>query len=402
MGNKRSNGEGSAKWITKNGIKYWSITITTGNDPLTGNQLRKDIYGKTQKEAKDKLKAYQENYVKNNDNSILGDLYYEWLWNTKKQQLKQSSFEKWEGIYRNYIKSNKGLNNKKLIDIDTLQLQKITNQLLKDHTVSQIRTMNNCLSTFFKYAISINKLKHNPMEGITYPKNHEVPEEKINYITEKEQKVLTHALRGDELEGIVLIALMCGLRLGEAMALQNKDIDFDNRIININKSVKYVWTGKFKVTTNKKTNVKTNKKTYEYKLTIPKTKKSVREVPFPKMLIPILKKLIIQNKENKLLYGELYFDNEIIFCRNNGEYIDSKQPNRHLKIALKRAGIKTDIHYHSLRHIFITNCVYRDIGIKTIMNWVGHTDTKTTYLIYAEVNKDKDMKEYAKINAMFE
>jgi integrase len=35
------------------------------------------------------------------------------------------------------------------------------------------------------------------------------------------------------------------------------------------------------------------------------------------------------------------------------------------------------------------------------MDWIGHTDTKTTMLIYAEVNKDKNNKEYAKINVMF-
>ena len=38
---KRTNGEGSAKWITKNCQKYWRITVTSGFDPLTGNQKRK-------------------------------------------------------------------------------------------------------------------------------------------------------------------------------------------------------------------------------------------------------------------------------------------------------------------------------------------------------------------------
>lgn len=284
MASKRSNGEGSAGWVTQNGRKYWRITITIGNDPLTGSQLRKKIYGKTQKEAKDKLKAYQEKYVSVNDTSSLGDFYYNWLWNVKRQELKPSSFDRCEGIYRNYIKPNKGLNNKKLIELDTLQLQKITNELLKDHTVSQIKNMNGCLITCFKYAIAINKLKYNPLEGITYPKNHDVEEIKINYITEAEQKLLINALRTDKLEGIIVLALMCGLRLGEALALKYNDIDYDNRIINITKSVKYVWTGEY--------DVKTNKKIYEYRLTIPKTKKSVREVPLPIMLIPILKSLI--------------------------------------------------------------------------------------------------------------
>ena len=97
---RRTNGEGSAKWITKNCQKYWRITVTSGFDPLTGNQKRKDIYGKTQKEAKDKLKEYQEKFVNNSDNSTLGNFYYDWLQNINRPKLKDSAFKKWECIYR--------------------------------------------------------------------------------------------------------------------------------------------------------------------------------------------------------------------------------------------------------------------------------------------------------------
>lgn len=389
---KRSNGEGSAKWVVKNGIKYWRITITTGYDPLTGKQLRKDIYGKTQKEAKAKLKEFEENNTKNSDNSTLGNFFYDWIWNIKKQELKPSTFERIEGIYRLYIKPTKGLNDVKLIDVDTLYLQKITNKLLEKHTLSQVKNLNRAIGKCFDYAITINKVKNNPTNGLVYPKNHDVIEEKINYISEDEQKALIKALQGDKLEGIILLGLMCGLRLGEAMALQEKDIDFDNRVIKINKSVKYVWTGE---------RTKENKKIYEYRVAIPKTKKSIREVPFPSLLTPILKALIKKNKENKLKLGELYFDNKLIFCRETGDYLDNKQPNRRLKAALKKAKIDTDIHYHSLRHIFITNCISNDINLKTIMDWVGHTDISVTMGIYAEVNKAKNLKEYDKINNMF-
>ena len=389
---KRSNGEGSAGWITKNGNKYWRISITTGYDPLTGKQLRKDIYGKTQKEAKSKLKEYQENHTIGSDNSTLGNFFNDWLWNIRKQELKPSTFERIEGIYRLYIKPTKGLNNMKLVDIDTMHLQKVTNKLLEKYTISQVKTLNRALSKCFEYAITINKIKNNPIKGIVYPKNYDVEEDKENYITEDEQKCLIKALQGDKLEGIILLGLMCGPRLGEAMALQENDINFDSRVIKINKSVKYVWTGE---------RTKEGKKVYENRLTIPKTKKSVREIPFPSILVPIFKSLIKKNKENKLKLGEIYFDNKLIFCRENGDYIDNKQPNRHLKTALKRADIDTDIHFHSLRHIFITNCISNDINLKTVMDWVGHTDTKTTMLIYAEINKDKNMKEYDKINNMF-
>ncbi|NFN03468.1 site-specific integrase [Clostridium botulinum] len=391
--NKRANGDGFSGWVTKNNKKYWCISISIGYDTLTGKLKRKYIYGKTQKEAKAKLKTYKENFVNNSDDSTLGDFYYDWLWNIKRQALKPSTFEKWEGIYRNYIKPHKGLNNIKLIDVDTMHLQKISNQLLKTHTVSQVKTMNSCLGNCFRYAKSINKIKYNPVEGLIYPKNHEVLEEKDNYISEEDQKDLIKALDGDKLEGIILIGLMCGLRLGEAMALQVNDIDFNNMNIKITKSVKYVWTGE---------KDKNGKKIYENRVTIPKTKKSIREVPLPSMLKPILRNLIKKNMELKLKYGELFLDNNLLFCKDNGDYIDNKKPNRHLKIALKNARITTEIHYHSLRHIFITNCLSKDINPRTVMDWVGHSDIKMTMLVYAEINKDKNKKEYEKINCMFD
>ena len=93
---KRSNGEGSAGWVTRNGIKYWRISIFEGYNPLTGKPKRKVIYGKTQKEAKAKLKEYQETHTINSDNSTLGNFYHDWLWNIKRQELKASTFEKWK------------------------------------------------------------------------------------------------------------------------------------------------------------------------------------------------------------------------------------------------------------------------------------------------------------------
>ncbi|HCW54243.1 MAG TPA: site-specific integrase [Clostridium sp.] len=390
---KRSNGEGSSGWVVKNGKKYWGIAVSLGTDPLTGKLRRKYIYGKTQAEAKMKLKKFKETHASDTDTTTVGNFYYDWLWNIKRLSLKASTFEKWEGIYRNYIKPNKGLNNTKLCDLDTLKLQKIVNKLLENHTVSQIKTMNSCLGNCFKYAKSINKVMINPVEGIIYPKNHDVLDDKDNYISEDEQKKLISVLANDSLQGVILIGLLCGLRLGEALALQINDIDYKNMSIRINKSVKYVWTGE---------RTKDDKKIYEFRVTIPKTKTSIRDVPLPNMLVPILKSITKTNLENKLKYGELYLDNQLLFCTNTGNFIDPKKPNRHLKNALKKAGINTDIHFHSLRHIFITNCLSKDINPRTVMDWVGHTDIKMTMLVYAEINKEKNKKEYEKINNMFD
>ena len=35
------------------------------------------------------------------------------------------------------------------------------------------------------------------------------------------------------------------------------------------------------------------------------------------------------------------------------------------------------------------------------MDWVDHADINVTMKIYAEINKEKNLKEYEKINSMF-
>lgn len=250
----------------------------------------------------------------NSDNSTLGNFYYDWLQNINRPKLKDSAFKKWECVYRNYIQNNKGLCNAKLAHIDTLTLQKITNELLKKHTLSQIRTMNNCLGNCFRYAKSINKIHFNPVEGIVYPKKHHDLQNRGNYISEDKQKRLLSAIGSNELQGIPLTNLMCGLRLGEAMVLQTNDIDFNHMIIKINKLAKYLWTRE-----------RNNEGKYLYKknVTVLKTRTCTREIPLPVILEPIIKILIQKNIENKIQLNESYFDNNLIFCKKNGDYIDN-------------------------------------------------------------------------------
>ena len=68
----------------------------------------------------------------------------------------------------------------------------------------------------------------------------------------------------------------------------------------------------------------------------------------------------------------------------------------------KKAGIKTDIHYHSLIHIFITNCLGKNINPLTVLNQICHTDIKMTILVYAKINNDENKKEDEKINNRFD
>lgn len=72
----------------------------------------------------------------------------------------------------------------------------------------------------------------------------------------------------------ILISLYSGLRIGEVCGLKWEDIDFDNKLIIIRRTVQRVYLGKGRT---------------KVIITAPKTRKSLRKIPISKVL---LKKLI--------------------------------------------------------------------------------------------------------------
>ena len=108
MANKRANGEGSINKYIVNGVqKGWRASISAGRDE-NGKLIRKQFYGKTQKEVKQKLEDYKKDLslgaLPSDDKLTLEQWYYTWLFDYRIKDLKPKSFEKYEGIYRNYIK----------------------------------------------------------------------------------------------------------------------------------------------------------------------------------------------------------------------------------------------------------------------------------------------------------
>jgi integrase len=91
---------------SKNGSDYFRVTASIGRD-LNGKLIRKEFYGKTKKEAEARRDEYLSG-IKNGlnadfKNAILGELMYTWLFEIVRLKVKPSSFQKYEGIYRNYI-----------------------------------------------------------------------------------------------------------------------------------------------------------------------------------------------------------------------------------------------------------------------------------------------------------
>jgi len=135
----------------------------------------------------------------------------------------------------------------------------------------------------------------------------------------------------------ILISLSygAGLRVSEVIKLRIKDIDIDELTIHIK-------------------GAKGNKD----RITI-----------FPSSLQEDLKKMIIERDEN-----------DYLFESERGGKLSERTAQKVFENALKKAGIKKDATFHSLRHSFATHLLENGVDVRYVQELLGHQNIRTTQL----------------------
>ena len=390
---KRANGEGCIykKKVDSNGkCTLWGANIMIGYKAY-GKKKIKTIYGKTQKEVKDKLEDYKKELLLNTynvdyDNITLADYYYTWLMD-KKPSYKATSFKDYEAIYRLYIKGRPigKARLKKLSQTDLKrQYRDLMNEGITPQTIHRINTkLKACLNTAIREEVIIK----NPCSLVELPKITKIKKREV--LTAEEQASFIDAIQGHKLELLYIVALATGMRLGEILGLKWKYIDFTNNTIEVYNTIQRTFV--FDDNMNKK--LKTIEQT-------PKTENGTRVIPLPVSLIPKLKEHRKKQLENKLKYGQSYNISDYVFTDEIGRIIDNKKPNRNLQSILKTLGIDP-IKFHGLRKTYATRLFENGVPPKTVQTLLGHADIQTTLNIYTEVMDTEKQKAVDTLNNIF-
>ena len=391
MAKKRNsaNGEGCVIKIIRNRVHVgWRASIYLGRDS-NGKEIRKQFTAKTKKEAQAKLNNYKKEMllgtVSSDDKITLSEWYCTWLFDYRIKDLKPKSFEKYEGIYRNYIKDSE-LGKIKLKDLRTTHLQKYYNKLDTQYNkpASTIKNLNTRLKPCLGDAEKQGYIQKNYCKMVTLPKDNNTTN--IHILSSQEQQKFIESIKGHNLETLFLVALGTGLRLGELLGLKWSDIDFNTGVLTVNRSlsrVKNQATGKYEVIEQ-----------------IPKTKNSNRVVPIPTNILNKLKEHKKSQNKQRLLVGECYINNNYVFTDNIGNPIDDKRPGRNLKVTLKKLDIEP-IKFHALRHTYATRLFENNVPPKTVQALMGHSDISITMDIYTHVMDDIKLEAVEKLNDIF-
>ncbi|SCH32855.1 Integrase [uncultured Clostridium sp.] len=387
MGKKRANGEGS---IFKRKDGRWQATYSLGYD-AKGKMQKKVLYGKTQKEAKEKLEEFKKKYllqhINVDDKITVQDWFYTFMYDYKQRDLKPSSFARYEGIYRMYIKDTE-LGLTKLSKLNLTILQRYYNSLIESGIPSsRLKSINTHLRPCLEEATRQDYILKNFAKLVNIPKHSK--EKKLEILTVDQQNRFVEFIKGHILEGVLLMALTTGLRQGELLGLHWSDIDFENSTVTVQRSLKRVPIID-----------RDGNKVYEVREQAPKTNNAYRVVPIPPNTLSLLKKIKIKQNEDKLKAGGYYIDNEYVFCDALGVNIDSKRPNRNLKSVLKKLDIEP-IKFHGLRKTYCTRLIESGVDIKTVSELMGHANITITLEIYNQVTQDKKDEAAKKISEIF-
>ena len=368
---KRKYGEGSiyqrkdGRWVAK----YKSVNMLK---PCV-------VYAKSESEAKRKLRELIKDAAKGLVKSTsrrFGDYADQWLYTFKLHSVEDSSFDKYESAYLTHIKPAFG--KMQLASIHSEQLQKLLVEKSQTLSLTVVKIIYIILSEIFSYAHSEGDLSRNPMHNVKMPK-------KATFKPERE----IVALESDEVRAVERIAEMknkngrpcimqahalvflvhTGLRCGEFLALKWSDIDFESRIVTVNKNMSMVYD-------RDKDGVRIKHKKARIKCT--KTASGNRIVPLNTKAIAALNSL-------KAVYREMDIVSDSVAVTRKGTTLSSDQLRRVLRRVLAYAGIDKPFTLHQLRHTFATQALNAGIPITVVSKWLGHANISVTYNTYIHV-----------------
>lgn len=346
-----------------NNNQYYRVTATVGYNS-EGKQIQKVFYGESKKEAEQKKIDYLAQINKglaiDFDKIKFGAYFDSWLWNVHKLALKPSSFERYEGIFRNYIKPS-DFYNLNLTEVRSANIQIYYNYLFQEKNKSSetIHSINKLMKTFFNYCIDEDIIYKNPCKKINIPQDIDVEDNKVEIFTTEEIDKITNEIFDKNTHHIFLVALATGLRQGELISLNVNDIDFNKKVIQVLKTAKKVSVFN-----------KDREKSRELLIYKPKSKNSVREVPYLAQIEGLLKRIIYLEKEKHLRLGVPY--RGIFVTNSTCNYYDASNLRASWARLLKRLNIPFR-KYHALRHTFCSIMYYNEVPLLTAAEIMGHS-----------------------------
>lgn len=360
--------------------KKYQIRISCGRD-WRGKQIMKTMMwepepGMTDRQITKELerqvvlfeeKIRQGRVVNSDQNPRFQEFGDQWFEEYAAINLRNTSYERMMSVSSRVYER---FGNKRLDSISSRDIQRFLNDLMlngknkrtgKPLARKSVIHHLNLISDIFNYAVQMEVLNHNPCVNIKVPKG--TKKEKQIYTLEEVERILTYLDQEPLIfRAFFTLELNTGLRRGEMLGLEWKDVDWDNGIISVRRTSNYTPSkGLYTDTT--------------------KTPKSQRSLKLPDLVMDLLQELKAQQEHDRDEIGTKWVETDRVFTKWNGEPMFVSQPYGWFKRFCKRHDMRfCDI--HSMRHFFASILINEGVDAATVSALLGHADITTTMSLY--------------------
>lgn len=262
-------------------------------------------------------------------------------------------------------------------------------------SASTISRIHKVLKSAFGKAVVWEYTKVNPTIGVTLPKHN--PKERAVW-SDAEAIEALNVCDDPVLKTCLYLALGCSLRLGEILGLQWSNVFINDEAIikgeayiKIDKELSRCSNDSIQALerVNRSTiilkfpQIQPKKATTSLVLKSPKTESSNRIVYLPQAVIEELRRVKLQQEENKSMFGEFYNDYDLVICHINGRPYEMRTVDLMLYKMIEKHNLKPIV-FHSLRHSSTSLKLKLSRGnIKAVQGDTGHAEARMVTDTYA-------------------
>lgn len=367
----------------KDGTIVYRTSLYLGIDSITGKKIKTTISARTKKEIKTKALQAKFEFKKNGATRTTfvqfenyGELMDSW-WENYAPTIKTNSQIAIKSQIEKYLRPAFGAY--KLDKLTPAIIQQQVNKWARDYNQNdggfkRYRQLHSYNKRILQYATSLQAIPFNPAKDILVPKlKKEKSKTKIKHFTDSELKQFFEYLdsldqtRFKNLFHVTLykFLLATGCRINEALALEWSDIDLDNAVVHITKTLNY-----------------------RLEINSPKSKSSYRDIDIDPKTVSMMKQYKHRQTKEAWILGRT---EKVVFSDFIHEYPNNRTLQARLKIHFKLAQVP-DIGFHGFRHTHASLLLNAGIPYKEIQHRLGHSTLSMTMDTYSHLSKESAKK----------
>ena len=300
----------------------------------------------------------------------LADFLKQWLNDYAKVNTAPKTYQGYERIIRQHLIPKLG--NMKMDQLKPIHIQQYYTNRLTEGRIDGSGGLSNrsvlhhhrLLHKALEDAVKWQIIAINPAKAVNSPKDQK---KKVNVLTKEQVHALLQYVKSHKYYAPIYLAIKTGMRRGEILGIRWEDVDFEKYTISVNQQIQRL-----------------KKQGVVFKPTT-KNNGSRRTIAISESVASVLKRQINIRKRDRLKFGILYHDHQLIFANEDGSPIDPDAISREFPRIIRRIEDFPKVRFHDLRHTHATLLLQQGEHPKIVSERLGHATISMTMDTYSHV-----------------